>query len=69
MFDNSVYFSSSEAGETPLLKRGGDGLYHIPGELVLADWAALKKIVNTALPLLRAGGKNKKIIISPLPRY
>ena len=41
----------------------------MPGELVLADWSALKKIFNTALPLLRAGGKNRKIILSPLPRY
>ena len=41
----------------------------MPGELVLADWAALKKIFTTALPLIRAGGKNKKVILSPLPRY
>ena len=27
LFDNSMYFSSSEAGETSLLKWGGDGLY------------------------------------------
>ena len=39
------------------------------GELVLADWQTFKKIFATAIPILRAGGKNKKFILSPLPRY
>ena len=55
--DSNIYFSSSEEGETTLPKRGEDGVYHVPGELILADWPALKKIFYTALPLLRAGGK------------
>ena len=41
----------------------------MPGELVLADWPALKKIFTTALPLFRAGGKNRKLILSPLLRF
>ena len=69
LFDSSVYFSSSEEGEVILPKRGEDGRYHVVGDLTLADWHVLKKLFNTALPLLRAGGKNKKIILSPLPRY
>ena len=69
LFDSRVYFASSEEGELTLPKRGNDGHFHVPGELVLADWAALKKIFTTALPLIRAGGSNKKIILSPLPRY
>ena len=56
MLDSNIYFSSSEEGEITLPKRGEGGLYHVPGELVLADWPALKKIFTTALPLLRAGG-------------
>ena len=39
------------------------------GELVLADWQALKKNFTTALTLIKAGGKNRKLILSPLPRY
>ena len=69
LFDSRVYFASNEEGELTLPKRSNDGHYHVPGELVLADWAALKKIFTTALPLIRAGGKNKKLILSPLPRY
>ena len=69
MLDSSVYFSSSEEGEIVLPKWGEDGRFHVVGELVLADWQAFKKIFATALPLLRAGGKNKNLILSPLPRY
>ena len=69
LYDSSVYFSSSEAGELTLPKRGEDSAYHITGELVLAEWTALKKIFNLSAPLLRAAGPCEKIILSPLPRY
>ena len=69
LFDSRVYFASSEEGELTFPKRGDDGHFHVPGELVLADWAALIKIFTTALPLLRAGGRNRKLILSPLPRF
>ena len=69
IYDSSIYFSSSEAGELTLPKRGEDGAYHINGELVLAEWSALKKIFNMSAPLLRAAGTCCKIVLSPLPRY
>ena len=69
IFDSSIYFSSSAPGEQVLPRRGADGKHHVPGELVLADWATFRKIFYVAIPLLRAGGDNKKIILSPLPRY
>ena len=69
LFDSRVYFASSEEGELTLPKHGNHGRFHVPGELVLADWAALKKIFTAALPFLRAGGKNRKLILSPLPRF
>ena len=40
MLDSSIYFSSSEEGEITLPKKAADGRYHVPGELVLADWTA-----------------------------
>ena len=69
LYDSLIYFSSLENGELVLPKRGEDGRYHIVGELVLAEWTALKKIFNLSAPLLRAAGKNLKIILSALPRY
>ena len=69
MLDSSIYFWSSEEGEITLPKRAPDGRFHVLGELVLADWSALKKIFTTSLPHIRAGGRNEKLILSPLPRY
>ena len=69
LYDSSIYFASSAPGEQALPKRGDDGIYHVPGELVLADWAAFPKIFYVSVPLLRVGGSNKKVILSPLPRF
>ena len=49
LFDSCIYFSSSSPGEQALPKRGEDGVYHVPGDLVLAD--SFRKIFVTALPL------------------
>jgi hypothetical protein len=37
--------------------------------LEYADHNIVKNLVNTTIPLLRAGGDREKIILSPLPRY
>ena len=69
LYDSSVYFASSAPGEQALPRRGQDGKFHVIGELLLADWTAFRKIYYMSIPLLRAGGDNKKLILSPLPRY
>jgi hypothetical protein len=40
----------------------------VPGRLVVAGHDVIKSLVNTSIPLFRAGGEKKKIL-SPLPRY
>ena len=69
LFDSFIFFSSSAPGELALPKRGEDGCFHVAGDLVLADWSAFRKIFYVSIPLLRAGGNNRKILLSPLPRY
>ena len=69
LYDSSVYFASSAPGEQALPRRGSDGKYHVNGELIVADWPTFKKIFYMSIPLLRAGGDNRKIILSPLPRF
>ena len=69
LFDSSAYFASSAPGELALPKRGEDGNYHVASELTLADWSTFRKIFYVSIPLLRAGGDNKKLILSPLPRF
>ena len=66
-FISDPYRSDTKIAVLP--KRGEDGRYHIVGELVIAEWTALKKIFNLSVPLLRAAGSNHKVILSALPRY
>jgi hypothetical protein len=72
IFDNNSFFAVSDDGTKMLpTKRGdgGDNRYHVPGWLEVADHSVYKALVNTSIPLLRAGGEMEKIIFSPLPRY
>ncbi len=46
-----------------------DGTYHIVGKLEILQEFELQQTVNKIIPLIRAGGNNRKIIISPLQRY
>ena len=69
LYDSSIYYSSTGPGERSLPSRGQYGHYHVPGDLVMAEWPTFKQIFTSSLPLIRAGGKLKKILLSPLPRF
>jgi hypothetical protein len=70
LLDNNVFFESREDGSRALpSKWSEDNCYHIKGKLEYADHAVVKNLVNSITPLLRAGGDNEKLILSPLPRY
>jgi hypothetical protein len=69
IYDNNCFFSVADDGTKVLPARGVDNRYHAHGKLEVADHATVKLLVNTSTPLLRAGGNNEKIILSPLPRY
>jgi hypothetical protein len=70
IFDNNTFFCAGDDGSRTLpAKNGGDDRYHVPGRLVVAGHDVVKSLVNTSIPLLRAGGEKEKIILSPLPRY
>jgi hypothetical protein len=49
--------------------RGADRKYHVIGALGLIDRDSFKQLFSKAVPIFRAGGQNKKFIISPLCRY
>jgi lysophospholipase L1-like esterase len=70
LLDNNVFFKAREDGSCSLTsKNTDDNTYHINGRLEYVDHTAIKSLVNTITPLLRAGGECEKIILSPLPRY
>ena len=49
--------------------KGNDAVYHVEGKLVIASKEEMRRLVNLAIPLLRAGGSCQKIVISPASRY
>jgi hypothetical protein len=50
---------------------GGRGrfVYHVDGKLEIANREVVKRMVSTSIPLLRAGGKCRKVILTPSGRY
>ena len=69
LYDSCIYYSSTGPGERSLPRKGLDGKFHVPGDLVMADWPTFKQIFSPSISLIRAAGKSRKTLLSPLPRY
>jgi hypothetical protein len=70
LFDNSCYYSIGTDGSATLpTKSSTDNRYHITGALGMVDRDTFKQLFSAVVPLLRAGGQHKKVILSPLMRY
>jgi hypothetical protein len=70
LFDNSSFMYVGPDGTSGLpFKSTEDGKYHVPGAIGLIDRDDFKQIFSQAVPLLRAGGQHKKVLLSPLMRY
>jgi hypothetical protein len=69
LFDNCVFMAGGAGGTKNLPVRGHDGKFHVIGELVVADKAGIKNLAGKLVPLLKALGGAKKLVLSPLSRY
>jgi len=69
LFVNLTYACQVDGERPARPEKGGDGKYHVKGKLVIAGKEEMGRLVSLALPLLRAGGSCKKIVISPAARY
>jgi hypothetical protein len=69
LYDNSVYLVGGAGGTKYLPSRSADGIYHVPGELLVADKTGIKDLSNKLVPLIRALCGAKKLFLSPLSRY
>ncbi len=64
LYDNTSYMVKRGDGT-----RGPDGQYHVDGRLEVASREEAKRMVSTSIPLLRAGGQCRKVILTPSGRY
>jgi hypothetical protein len=69
LLDNNVYMVDKPGGEKCLPSKGQDGAYHIDGKLCVAGRDTVKELFCAVLPIIKAGGDCRKIILSPLSRY
>ncbi|MFO0003819.1 MAG: hypothetical protein ACK559_22090, partial [bacterium] len=64
LFDNVRYYTKKPDGGRVLPSKGRDGKYHVEGRLDIANRDEAKKMVSTAIPILRAGGQCRKFILT-----
>jgi hypothetical protein len=69
LFDNCSFYVKKEDGRRELPVRGADGKFHIDGKLEIATREDVKRMVSSAIPLLRAGGQCRKLVLTPGCRY
>jgi hypothetical protein len=69
LYDNSSYLVKRSDGSRGLPEKGPDGKYHVDGRLEVATREEAKRMVSTSIPLLRAGGLCRKVILTPSGRY
>ncbi len=69
LFDNMTFFVKKPDGSRHLPEKGHDGKYYIDGKLDIANRDEVKKLVSKSIPLLRAGGLCRKIVLIPAARF
>jgi hypothetical protein len=62
-------FVKKPDGSRHLPEKGHDGKYHIDGKLDIASRDEVKKLVSKSIPMLRAGGLCRKIVLTPAARF
>ena len=67
--DNSSFCCANSEGQLSAITKLKDGLYHVPGELVVVHEVTLAAAVTNLKRLLVACGDRQVIIITPGPRY
>jgi len=67
--DNSSFCCANSEGQLSAITKQKDGLYHVPGELVVVHEVTLAAVVTNLKRLLVACGNRMVFIITPGPRY
>ena len=67
ILDNNIYRGNVDGKQVEPVKL--DCGYHIPGKLEIVDSRIVKKLFDTAMPVLRAARGAEVLIVGPLQRY
>jgi hypothetical protein len=69
LFDNSCYMAGRPGRVKLLPAHGSNGRCRITGPLLVADKPGIKDLLGTAMPLIRALGSARKLVLKPLAQY
>jgi len=69
ILDNLVYLGRAPDGTTTLPKRDSNGIYHVCGDLIVADKTVQYNLYKAVRPLMMAVGNRPLILVTPFPRY
>jgi hypothetical protein len=69
LLDNNIFQVKNVGGESHLPRKGPDNIYHIEGRLTVASKDNVKEMFAAIMPIIKAGGDSRKIILGPLSRY
>jgi hypothetical protein len=67
--DNSSFCCANSEGQLSAITKQEDGLYHVPGKLVVVHEVTLAAVVTNLKRLLVVCGDRMVVIITPGPRY
>lgn len=69
MMDNTSYYSSTEDDGLATIKKDAEDNYHVPGKLTVAPRELALQFLANTVPAVLAGKAERRIFITPLPRY
>jgi hypothetical protein len=69
MLDASTFYVKKDDGSLVLPRKGGDGVFHIEGDLVVASPDTQAAHLDAMRPILDAIGRRPCLVVSPMPRY
>ncbi len=70
IFDNTAFYAKTfNGGLIPCRRELASNTYHVDGGLVLQPAEAFESLVEDCLPIFKACGGHRVIMLSPLPRF
>ena len=69
LLDSAVYRGRTRDGLSRPYRSPTDNKYHVDGKLEILEGEELKELIKSVIPLLRAGGHHKKVLVTPMQRY
>ena len=69
ILDNSVFFAQCKDGSRSLPRKGGDGTYHVEGDVTIANKDSQFALLKMCKPILETAKGINMVVVSPMAWY